>query len=307
MPDNVAAEESPKEDSMQELLLQYTFYHGIRQTRSEKEDAYLFIDQSYQEMGYPIEYGKLSAGITKYGYCVAGDLDAAKEVFIAPFDTRNKTYFRWYTTYPFDEKRNSVQNGVAAVVDTVLCVALAVGVYALLAWLLPWRWLAVLGGVVVLAVYMLLRRNPFNFSTGAPLALMHYIAGHRAKKKRYAFVFLDKSTDNYIPLKLFLVKYKRELRGANHVWYLSNLAHGQKLAMGAHAEDEGAAEAARALGAELVCEGLPRCFDEADNLVLLTSVENDGAGRPCAKDTRSKRDKKMDVPRLKALAEAFIG
>lgn len=294
---------------MEELLLQYTYFYGMRRGNGDKKKCYAFLSEKYEEAGYPVTFGKLSVGVTKIGYCVAGDLDTAKRVLIAPVDTQSKTYLPKYRFYPFREKDSGLWGGLASLANFLLGLLTVLAGYGIV-WYLSGRWWAgCLCALVLLAGYLLSLKGIFNFSASAPLALMHFLAVNGERKKKMAFVFLDRSTDSYLGLRLFLIKHKEQLRNARQILFLSNLAHSEKLLLASDSLTPELKALADACGAETVKlegETLPRCFDASDKLAFFTAADRDAKGRYYVGDVRCKRDKTMDVKRLKRIADGVL-
>ncbi|MCD8379463.1 MAG: hypothetical protein LUC95_03860 [Lachnospiraceae bacterium] len=304
MPDKEKAE-----DRIEELLLQYTYYYGMRRSRKDRQRAYAFISDKYTEMGYPVTFDRMSLGMTRIGYCIAGNIKSAEKVFIAPFNTQNKTHFGRYRFFPFREKDSRIYNGLANAVDSIIWIVLVLLAYGIVYFLSDLRWAGLLAAVIVYAIYWMTLKGIFNFSPSAPLALMHYMALH-GRKKKVAYVFLDRCVDDYLPLKAFLAKYKEDLEYNNaQVIFLNNMAHGEQLVFASKEPDQKTDELAQACGGTCIKleEGnLPRCFDDASNLVFVTGADQDQKGRYYVKDIRSKKDRTMDVVRLKKTAAALM-
>ena len=302
------------EDRLEELLLQYTYYYGMRRSRGDKEKCYTYMHRSYEDMGYAVTYGKVSAGVTRMGYCQVGDLEKAETVFIAPFDTQKKTFFRPFRFYPLQETKSRTMAALALVWDIVLEILLAVAGFAGVFYISAQMWAGLLTAVAIVLIYNFISKNIFNFSSSAPLALMHYIAIHSKKRKKYAFVFLDRSSDSYLPLKLFLIQHKAELEASQvgksrRILFLSNLAHSQELILAGDRftpEDQTFAENCGATLVKAEGEARPLCLDHSPRLKFLTAVDVDQKGQYYVKDIRCKRDKTMNVKRLKAIAQTIL-
>ncbi len=295
------------EDRLEELLLQYTYYYGMRRSVRDKQRCYGYIDQKYgQEMGYSVKYGKLPVGVTRIGYCVVGDLEQAEQILIAPFNTQSRTCLPGYRFYPLEEKRAQVISAASSILDAVAGWVLAALAFGLIHLLAHRIWVSALCAAAVFLVYAVTRNNIFNFSASAPLALMHYIAVHCKKKERFAFVFLDKSADNYLPLRLFLIQHKQELSHAKRIWFLSNLARGETLLLATEQKDPATSAVEEQCAARCVSADLPYCFQVTPKLAFLTAADQDRKGRYCVKEIRCGKDKKMDVKRLRKLAQVLL-
>ena len=297
------------ENRIEELLLQYTYFYGIRRSNNDKKNFYAYIDQQYKTLGYPVTFGKLPAGITRMGYCIAGDLETAQQVFIAPVNTKRKTYFPGYRYYPFHEQSTTVNNALAAITDTLFGVLICLAV-----WIIGWKlsslnWVGFVCGAVAYAVYVFSRKGIFNFNASAPLALMHYLAIHCKNRKKYAFVFLDRSVDDYLSLKLFLIKHKSTLEKKNRIIFWNNLAGGTQLVLAGDTPDRAPAGLAQELKANyhiLPEKNKPKCFGITDNLWIMCGADSDNKQRYYVKNLRSKKDRKMDVKRLKHIAQTIL-
>ena len=75
------------ENRLEEQLLQYTYYYGIRNSKKDKQRCYSYIESKFaKEFGLDVKFDKLSVGISKIGLCIAGNLDKADKILIAPLD-----------------------------------------------------------------------------------------------------------------------------------------------------------------------------------------------------------------------------
>lgn len=297
------------ENKLEELLLQYTYFYGMRRSNGDKKKCYAFLSEKYGEAGYPVTFGKLSVGVTKIGYCVAGDLDTARRVLIAPVDTQSKTFLPGYRFYPFQEKDSSLWGGLAALVNFLLGLLIALAGYGIAWHFSQFRWVGCLCALALIVAYLLALKGIFNFSASAPLALMHFLAVNGERKKKMAFVFLDRSADSYLGLRLFLIRHKEQLRNVSQILFLSNLAHSEKLLLASDDLSPELKKLAENCGAEAVKlegETIPRCFNASEKLAFLTAADQDAKGKYYVKDIRCKRDKTMNVKRLKQIAEGIL-
>ncbi len=303
------------EDRLEELLLQYTYYYGLRRSQNDKKRVYGYISDSYKEMGYEVNFGRMLLGLVRVGYCVAGDLSTAKHVYIAPLNTLNKTYFKRYRYYPFNEKNTQHNTTAASIVDFLFGFTAVLIGFILVFHFTRIAWAGVVGGLALYAIYMFTLKGIMTFSPSAGLALMHYLALHD-KKKDDAYVFLDRCVDNYVPLRTFLIKYKDDLesprRGAKdgaQVYFLNNLAHSDNLVFASDREDEQLSGLIEECGAEhivLTGDNVPHCLEASDKLVFITAADIDKKGRYYVDKIRCKLDKTMNVKRLKKIAGGFL-
>ncbi len=307
--------ETKKDDTLEEILLQYTYYFGPRRTQNDKKKVYGYISDSFKEMGYDVYFGRMLLGLVRVGYCVAGDVSTAKHVFIAPLDTKNYTHFRRYRYYPFREKDSSTNSRIASVVDFVIGFLVVLLGFTVVFVISHNTLAAVIGGIALYGIYMFALRGIMTFSPSAGLALMHYMASHDPKKDD-AYVFIDRCVDNYVPIRTFLIKYKNELEtprrdspSGAQIYFLNNLAHSEDLLFASdhdHKELTGLAKACGAERIKLEGDDVPRCTDASTRLVFLTAADKDNKGRFYVDNIRRKTDRTMNVKRLKKIAEAFL-
>lgn len=298
------------ENRLEEQLLQYTYYYGIRNSNKDKQRCYSYIESKFaKEFGLDVKFDKLSVGISKIGLCIAGNLDKADKILIAPLDTPRKSYYKQYSYYPFNEKKSDRNHMLAALINGIIGVLLTAAVCWLVYLLFKQFWLSCICAFVSFLLYLYSLRNIFNFSSSAPLALFTYIAAHRRKDEQIAYVFLDHSAQNYLSLKLFLVKYKKQCERADAVIYFNNLAHGQHLVSGYKELDKDKSqfiEACEAEGLKIEDEGVLHCFESSSKLMIMTAAERDQSNEYYVKDIRSRRDKTVDVKRLKRIGDLLI-
>ncbi len=307
--------ETEQSDTLEDILLQYTYYFGPRKSQKDKQKVYGYISDSYKEMGYDVYFGRMLLGLVRVGYCVAGDVSTAKHVYIAPLDTKNYTHFRQYRYYPFREKDSNRNSMIASIVDFVLGFLTVLLGFSVVFIISHNTLASVIGGLVLYAIYMFALRGIMTFSPSAGLALMHYMALHDPKKDD-AYVFIDRCVDNYVPIRTFLIKYKTELTAPRHgspsgaqIFFMNNLAHSDNLVFASDRDHRELSGLSKACGADLIkLDGadVPRCTDSSDRLVFVTGADMDGRGRWFVDNIRRKTDRKMNVTRLKKIAEAFL-
>lgn len=301
-----------EENKLEELLLQYTYFYGIRRSNKDKQKFYAYIEQKFhQELGLPITFDKLPVAVTKIGYCIVGDLSNAETVLIAPVDTLRKTFLRRYRFYPLDEKKSGKMKAAASTVDMLIEWTIALAVFALTAYFFKNRFIiSLVCTFLVLLIFRFAMRNIFNFNNSAPLALMTYMEVNQKDKQRYAYVFLDQAADSYVSLRLFLIKYKEQCQKVKQIFFLNHLAHGEHLILAHGDTAKQASRLAAALHAQDIVvtndgEG-PLCFNASSKLMMLMAADRSEKGEFFVKDIRCGKDRTMDVKRLKAIAASLM-
>ena len=299
------------ENTLEELLFQYTYYYGMRRTNKDKQQAYGFIAKKFgDELGYSIKFDKFSVGVTKIGLCTAGNIEKADIVFVAPFDTPKKTCFYPYKFYPLNENSSKMSSVIRDIVNYAVLGILLALVFAVV-WYFGWnRWIGI-GVMLLIAVFysFIMNHNIFNFNGTASLALMNYMALNNQKNKdRFAFVFLDEACTSYIPLRLFLIKYSDALKHCRKIVYLDNLASSEELLCVRRSDCPDSLKFEDDLHLQNITLGNnegPHCFDPSAKLIMLSASDKDKKDRYFVKGLGSKKDKNMNVKRLKRIAEQF--
>ena len=96
---------------------------------------------------------------------------------------------------------------------------------------------------------------------------------------------------------------------ADAVIYFNNLAHGQHLVSAYKELDKNKSqfiEACEAEGLKIEDEGVLHCFESSSKLMIMTAAERDQSNEYYVKDIRSRRDKTVDVKRLKRIGDLLI-
>ncbi|MDO4198405.1 MAG: hypothetical protein Q4D13_05405 [Erysipelotrichaceae bacterium] len=293
-------------NKLEEILLQYTYYYGIRQSNDDKKKIYGYIYEIYNnKVGLKVTYDKLSLGPSHRGLCVVGNIAKADNVFIVPLDTKSKAYLYHYKYYPFNDKKTNFNKLAASLCDWGICLILMAIVYYLSYRLFAKGIVSAILAIVVMFIFHFFARNIFNFNSSAPMALLNYIAVNSPNKRKNAYVFLDMSDDNYVTLKAFLVKYKQQLSHAKKVLYLNNLAGGEHPVL-AHGKETAMLNIAGAKEVLIEDNNMMPCFEVFPKLYILTGADINNKGDYVVLNKRSKNDNKMDVKRLKEIAETFL-
>lgn len=103
------------------------------------------------------------------------------------------------------------------------------------------------------------------------------------------------------------MKHKAELEKKDRILFWNNLAGGAELVLAGESPDRtGLARELQATDCVLPESGRPRCFGIVKNLRILSGVDRDQKNRCFVQNLRSKKDRKMDVKRLKRIAQTIL-
>jgi len=295
---------SSNQDTLKELLIQYTYYYGVRSNNTEKTKCYTYIIKKYEEeLGYKVTFDNISTKIVKAGVCIIGDISKAKQVIVLPFDTPKKSYYMGYKFFPFDSKKN-LSNDICATIANFI-VGFSIAFLCIFISYILFRNLIVTGIITVLGmlIYLFSLRNVFNFTKSSiSLALANYVAIKRKKSDKYFYVFVDNCSNNYVGLKLFLERYEKQLNN-KRILFLDCLASGSQLVL--------AGKSNLSIPEDLDVtildsfETPPVCLDINKNLTMLLTGELNNHDF-YVENIRSKRDRKVDIPRLVKISEWLL-
>lgn len=247
---------------------------------------------------------------------IAGDLEKAKLLIAAAYDTPAGAFLPGYKYFPFHTDKNVKEERKNIAVQAVVTALPTIGAACLLRQyfqtdLLIFLFLAILFALV--AVWIIrVKKNPVNFNrNSASLAVMAKVAEELKGRDDIAFVFLDQSVTSFEGLKLFGEKIAGQ---SKRILLLDCIACGDTI-VAAHGED--ALETAKRLVTAAQKQGLMikekqyrREKIEGNVLSFIPeavymasgSIEN---GEFVVKNTRSKKDVRVDMERLEKIKEVI--
>lgn len=311
---------------MDEIFLYFGIVFGTRYTLKSKK---LFLTMLEHRMGlagykhpvYNKEYDAAKRQVPEY--VAYGSLKQAKTIFVAPFDTCSKSFIPHYRHYPLNEKENTRNGRLNGIIELAL-ILLCTGLCGLLVWLAGFdlsftgigtlfTLLPVLAfGILIYKITQGIPNSPnFNRSSAA-LTLMCALANKLANKKNAAFVFCNDACASPEGLVRFYQDCPQSCR--HKIVLLDCLASGPDLVL-AHAANQREGDIERLMACtggdqlqdvELGGEELERSvFTLLGDSLLLFCGEKEGDDF-IVRNTRSRKDGKLDTKRLELLRTLFV-
>lgn len=235
---------------------------------------------------------------------VINDLKSAKTIVCASYDTASKVILPNYKYYPFNPKLNVKQESYNLFLEVVISALLLVLAYMIVIKTINMTlWIKILGIVccVIIVLYCFFalfkgRANVFNFNrNSAAIALIMHLVEH-VDNDKVAYVLLDKSCNSYEGLKLL----KENVSDHQTIILLDCIADGEKTVVAHNNVDVSA----------LLKEGyIDKKFDDTDNTLgyfnkcIMICKGSIADHRFIVKNTRSKKDYRVDVDALNVLYE----
>ena len=185
---------------LKDLMMLYGVTLGSRKTQRKKNLFVETVKDACKEMNVPIKVLQNKEGVFASTSIVIGNLETAKYVFLAGFDTPAQ-YLTGLKQYPFHPEKSSraenVKNGIRFLIVALLAVCAYIPLQALVSQGV--KLLSVLTLMVLLAGIVILlfpKANPYNFSRSSAVAVMMKLA--ESKNANTAFVMCDHTVSGYI-------------------------------------------------------------------------------------------------------------
>ena len=211
---------------LKDLMMLYGVTLGSRKTQRKKNLFVETVKDACKEMNVPVKVLQNKEGVFASTSIVIGNLETAKYVFLAGFDTPVQ-YLTGLKQYPFHPEKSSraenVKNGIRFLIVALLAVCAYIPLQALVSQGV--KLLSVLTLMVLLAGIVILlfpKANPYNFSRSSAVAVMMKLA--ESKNANTAFVMCDHTVSGYIGYRAV----KNEIPGNSRVILLGPMASGSR-------------------------------------------------------------------------------
>ncbi|WP_314838576.1 hypothetical protein [Solobacterium moorei] len=211
---------------LKDLMMLYGVTLGSRKTQRKKNLFVETVKDACKEMNVPIKVLQNKEGVFASTSIVIGNLETAKYVFLAGFDTPAQ-YLTGLKQYPFHPEKSSraenVKNGIRFLIVALLAVCAYIPLQALVSQGV--KLLSVLTLMVLLAGIVILlfpKANPYNFSRSSAVAVMMKLA--ESKNANTAFVMCDHTVSGYIGYRAV----KNEIPENSRVILLGPMASGSR-------------------------------------------------------------------------------
>jgi len=306
---------------MKDLMLLFGVNIAKRYSQRQKR---IFFSQAipyFQDLGYQVEFQENSNKHSKLANILIGDLKAAHTWVLAPYDTPTRTLLP-YRYYPFNRQENIRQDN--------LDIALHLLIYLLLC-VLVWFFSSQFGalsmaqrviGIVILALLFLFSSwlisgipNLFNFNkNSASVALVASLAKANSGNRGVAYVLLDKAVSSYEGINALSKAFPGH---GKTILYLDCVADGEKMTV---AFGQNTGKKAQPLLRQLTdLQPIVKEFQDLrleDNYfkyfpnMITICCGSIVKQRFVVLGTRSRKDMKVDIPRLERLRDgitAYLG
>lgn len=211
---------------LKDLMMLYGVTLGSRKTQRKKNLFVETVKDACKEMNVPVKVLQNKEGVFTSTSIVIGNLETAKYVFLAGFDTPVQ-YLTGLKQYPFHPKKSSraenVKNGIRFLIVALLAVCAYIPLQALV--YQGVKLLSVLSLMVLLAGIVILlfpKANPYNFSRSSAVAVMMKLA--ESKNANTTFVMCDHTVSGYIGYRAV----KNEIPENSRVILLGPMASGSR-------------------------------------------------------------------------------
>lgn len=305
---------------MKDLMMLYGVTLGRRYTLKQKRYFFGEISETYPMLGFPVKLQENKLRSMSLGNIVAGDINKADTVFVAAYDTPTRSILPNLKYYPFHTDKNlRAERWNLAVQILFSLLFTAASFFSLRAFLYNHNGYrgAFLAMAIISAFGILYftkaKQNLVNFNrNSASLAVMAKIAEDCKGNTKAAFIFLDQGVSSFHGLRLLQRDYGNQ--GKSFV-ALDCIACGEKLVLAHRSVDNQAAkrfidivqnngmEIADKVYSEEKAVNNILSFDEHFLYLVSGSIENKEF---VVKNTRSKKDTKVNIPRLNAITQAMI-
>ncbi|BBB48839.1 hypothetical protein [Pelolinea submarina] len=304
--------------TMKELMMLFGVTLAKRYTRTQKRIFYSQAEPLFKELGFLFEFQKSRNRLSQITNIIIGNLAKAQYVVLCPYDTPAKSLLP-YRYYPFNWSENARQENREIFLQTIFYIGVCALIYFVAAQfsvLAMWQKIisiAVLSALLIFSYKLIIGiANPINFNrNSASLALLFSLAQHTRQSKKVAYVLLDKNTGNNAGLKLLAESQRVK---DQKLIFLDCLANGKETVC-AH-EPASSTEAQKLIAALPQIKFIDHQFEDKDRMkdtnlqifpnmlhLCVGEVEN---RKFLVRNTRSKNDFKVDIPRLEILREGLI-
>lgn len=307
-----------EKNTMKDLLLLFGVTLPRRYTKVQKRIFYSEAEPLFNELGYSVTYQDSKNKFTRIDNMLIGNVEKAETVILCPYDTPARSFFQ-YKYYPFTKAQNLKQESkdllLRMLIFTATCLLTysVISQFSILGTLLKILGIVLIASLLMIAYFMLAGlASPINFNkNSASVALIASLAMKTRKNKaKVCYVLLDKNTDSNAGLKNLLqderFKHKKFI-------FLDSVASGEKLVI-AHRDammSDSKKISARLPGINVVDLSVPD--EEIKDTILGLSpktlhicVADNENNNYVVKNTRSKKDLKVDLPRLKLLEKCLV-
>lgn len=302
---------------MKDLMMLFGVTLAKRYTNRQKRIFYSQLEPFLEKMGYTIKYQQLQKKLIRVKNILIGDIYKAQYVVLCPYDTPSRSLLP-YKYYPFNSSKNLQQENKELLLRSLIYIGSCVVAYFVVNQFLMLTTILKIFVIVVLVCllifcYQLLMgiANSVNFNrNSASVALLIALAERTKKNTNICYILLDKNVSSNAGLKLLT----EDERIKNKIFiYLDCVSYGEELVC-AHSQAT-SSEAKKIISFLSEVAVIDHVFEEErlseTNLkyfpkllhVCVGSIEN---RQFLVRNTRSKKDFKVDIHRLETLRKGLL-
>lgn len=294
---------------LKDLMMLYGVTLGSRKTQRKKNLFVETVKDACKEMNVPVKVLQNKEGVFASTSIVIGNLETAKYVFLAGFDTPVQ-YLTGLKQYPFHPEKSSmaenVKNGIRFLIVALLAVCAYIPLQALVSQGV--KLLSVLTLMVLLAGIVILlfpKANPYNFSRSSAVAVMMKLA--ESKNANTAFVMCDHTVSGYIGYRAV----KKEIPENSKVILLGPMASGSRTVVAfKDADSQFASALAEQISDDVIQRKYAKEEAERNCLSLFPHCIYIGCGdienrEFVVNNTACRKDMKVDMERLERIVNGL--
>jgi len=306
------------EKNMKDHMMLFGVTLAKRYTNRQKRIFTSQAEPFFRKLGYGFSFQDSSKKLSRVVNIIIGDIAKANTIVLCPYDTPSKSILP-YCYFPFNSSDNLKQENREIFLRSLSYIGSCYLTYWIISRFSDLPLLQrILGGFILAFLIIFCYRlivgipNPVNFNRNSTsLALVAALAERTRNKSEIAYVLLDRNTESNAGLRT--LASEAGMRNKFFI-YLDCLAEGEELVC-AHSP-------ALKLNAERLIAALPglnvidHVFSEEErlketNLQIFPNMLHLCSGtirnrKFVVRNTRSKKDFKVDIPRLEKIRDGLI-
>lgn len=289
-----------------------------RYTNRQKRIFISQAEQYFQKLGYEFGFQDSPKKLSRVANLLIGNMAKANTLILCPYDTPSKSILP-YCYYPFNWSDNLRQENREIFLRSLFYIGSCYSAYWVISHFSTLSLLLrILSGLVLALVMILCYRliigipNPVNFNrNSASLALLTALAEHTRNNPEVAYILLDRNTESNAGLRTLAQHAGMQNR---FLIYLDCLADGEELVCAHNPSLE--ADAQKLIAALPGMNVIDHEFNEVErlketNLQIFPKMLHLCGGtirnrKFLVRNTRSKKDFKVDIPRLEKLRDGLL-
>lgn len=299
---------------MRDLFALLCVQFAKRNTPKRKERFLAWLAHSAQDLGFEVHIDEKKKGKMSSRNLLVGNFSKCENIVVTGYDTPSKVMMPGYTYYPFNFKKDHKQEMIALAIQMASSIFVIFLFYLLVRGFNDYNiWMkvgAVIIGIAMIVISFFLGKgmaNKYNFNKNTSalcvgITLMQEAAA--AKDNRTAFVFCDNVSASFYGYAQIAENMEKKLKGKNLIILDCVASDGDVFIAHKKADKQLAEGLAKHLPGSKLLErptDVPGCMQWFNNLMYVTSGIADEQHEIKIKNTRSRKDGKLDMDRLEAI------